>query len=207
VAIFSVVTDEFVLVPHSILPKEIKVVEKELEVRVIKANIGSTSLLGVLAKGLGNKIIVSNIIEDSEIKALEKEGIEVLKLNGFSSTGNLIAMNQNGGIASPLISEKSQKEIENFLGIKFKKMLIAGTDLPGAAITVTNKGFIAHPNITEKDFSLLKSTFKVNGSATTANYGDLFVGNSVIGNSKGVLAGNLTSGIELSKIDEGMRGE
>ena len=173
----------------------------------MKTNLGQTSLTGILSTGIKKKIVVSNITENDEIKKLEKEGIEIMVLEGLTSTGNLIAVNKNGGIVSPLIKEKPVKDLGDFFKVKLEKMRIADNEVPGASITVTNKGFICHPNISEKDFSKLEKVFGVKGMATTANYGDLFVGNSVIANTNGVMVGSLTSGIELGKIDEGLRGE
>ncbi|HZX34144.1 MAG TPA: translation initiation factor IF-6 [archaeon] len=207
VGIFCTVTDEIALVPYPALPKEVKEIEKRLEVEIIRARIGNTSLLGVLSKGIGKKIAVSGIAEESEIKAIEKRGLEVMRLEGLTSTGNLLALNGFGGVASDLISEDGVKRLEKFFRVKFARKKVAESSLPGAALTVTNKGFIAHPNISAKEFSQLEKSFGVKGGATTANYGDFFVGNSVLANSKGVIAGRLTTGIELSKIDEALRGE
>ncbi len=208
VGVFCTSTDDYALVPHTILPKELKIVEEKLEARVIKASIGNSGLLGVLARGMGSKIAVSGLIEAGEKRHLEKEGLELLVLEeNFTATGNLIALNGRAGIASPVFSEETVKMLQGFFGAKFVKMAPAGSELCGACITVTNKGLIANPNISEKDFERVESMFGVHGAATTANYGDVFVGNSVVANSKGALAGEKTSGIELSKIDEGLRGE
>ena len=207
VGIFCSLTEELGIVPQASLPKEIKLLEKELDINIVKTNLGQTSLTGILSTGIKKKIVVSNITENDEIKKLEKEGIEIMVLEGLTSTGNLIAVNKNGGIVSPLIKEKPVKDLVDFFKVKLEKMRIADNEVPGASITVTNKGFICHPNISEKDFSKLEKVFGVKGMATTANYGDLFVGNSVIANTNGVMVGSLTSGIELGKIDEGLRGE
>ncbi|MCH7902326.1 translation initiation factor IF-6 [archaeon] len=207
VGIFCSLTEELGIVPQASLPKEIKLLEKELDINIVKTNLGQTSLTGILSTGIKKKIVVSNITENDEIKKLEKEGIEIMVLEGLTSTGNLIAVNKNGGIVSPLIKEKPVKDLGDFFKVKLEKMRIADNEVPGASITVTNKGFICHPNISEKDFSKLEKVFGVKGMATTANYGDLFVGNSVIANTNGVMVGSLTSGIELGKIDEGLRGE
>ncbi len=208
VGVFCSATDDYALVPHSVLPKELRAVEEKLEVRAMKASIGNSGLLGVLSKGLGNKFAVSGLIETDEKRRLEKEGLELLVLEeNFTATGNLIALNRNAGIASLVFGDATVKSLERFFGVKFWRMIVGGSELAGACITVTNKGFICHPNISEKDFARLGAAFRVSGKATTANYGDLFVGNSVVANSKGVIVGERTSGIELSKIDEGLRGE
>jgi len=207
VGVFASTTDEICLIPHSILPKEHKQLETELDTKTLKVNLGGTSLLGVLARGIGKKIAITGIAEKQEINILEKEGLEIMVLEDYSSAGNLIAMNKNGGIVSPLIADKNVKKLETFFDIKFHKIGIAGLDVPGSCVTVTNKGFICHPNTSEEEFTKLEKIFKVKGMATTSNYGDLFVSNSVVANTKGVIAGANTSGIELGKIDEGLRGE
>ncbi|MCR4368884.1 MAG: translation initiation factor IF-6 [archaeon] len=207
IGIFSCTTEDICLLPHNTLPKEQKAVEQALDVEAIKAMIGGSTLLGVLAKGMGRKIAVSSITEDSEVKMLESKGLDVIRVAGYTATGNLIAMNKNAGITSPLLKDGAREQLEAFFGIKFHEKRVANSDVVGACLTVTNKGFIAHPNISEDEFGKIEKIFGTTGIATTANYGDLFVGNSVVANSKGVIAGSLTSGIEMGKIDEGLRGE
>ncbi len=208
IGVFCTVTDDIALVPHSATQKEAGIIEKTLEVTVLRSTIGNSNLLGVLSKGIGRKFAVSALAEEEEIRALEKCSLEIMQIKeGFTSTGNLIALNKNSGIASPLLSTKSIEGAGKFFGVKFHEMKVADNDICGASVTVTNKGFICHPNISEKDFSTLEKIFGAKGAATTANFGDMFVGNSVIANSKGVIAGANTSGIELSKIDEGLRGD
>ena len=75
-------------------------------------------------------------------------------------------------------------------------------DILGSSIYANDYLFIVNPSISEKDFKYLKERFKVEGIATTLNYGGLFVGNDVIANKNAVLVGDNTSNIELMKIDD-----
>jgi translation initiation factor 6 len=127
-------------------------------------------------------------------------------MNGVNALGNLIALNDFGGISSPLLSEKMVKELNRFFSLEFIRNEIAKTDVVGSCIVVTNKGFLVNPNTSKKEFELLKKTFKVEGQLGTANYGDPFVANDVLANSKGALVGEQTSGHELIRVDEGLRG-
>ncbi|HLC92159.1 MAG TPA: translation initiation factor IF-6 [archaeon] len=208
IGVFCTVTDDIALVPKSITQKELSEIEKTLDVSALRCEIGNSGLVGILAKGLGRKFAISALAEKEEKKALEKEGLEVHTImHGFTSTGNLIALNENGGIASPLLAQREIDDLNAFFGVRFSTVKIDDNDICGASTTVTNKGFICHPNISEKGFSELEKIFSVKGMPTTANFGDMFVGNSVLANSKGVMAGLNTSGIELSKIDQGLRGD
>src|SRR3989338_10460618 len=85
IGVFCTVTEDVAIVPHSVLPKEVQMVERQLEVNVIRANIGNSSLIGILSKGIGKKFAVSNIIEKEEAHSLEREGLELLTLGGFTS--------------------------------------------------------------------------------------------------------------------------
>ncbi|MFH1588032.1 MAG: translation initiation factor IF-6 [Candidatus Diapherotrites archaeon] len=203
--VFCSLNEKYLVYPNTAEKKELKELNKMCG-ELVPATIASSSLIGVFSKSLDEKILVTHLIEKNEKKNLEKAGMEVKEID-LTAIGNLIALNENGGIASPLISKKQVKEAEDFFGVKFTVTKIGGSDLTGSCICVTNKGFIIHPNIAEKEFSLLEKIFKVKGAPTTANYGDKFVGNSVLANTKGIIAGMLTTGPELARIDEGLNGE
>jgi len=81
------------------------------------------------------------------------------------------------------------------------------TELIGSSIVASDKGFIVNPEISQEEFSNLSSLFGVKRKATTANYGDIFVGNDVIANSNAVFVGSYTTAKEIMHIDEGLRGE
>jgi translation initiation factor 6 len=200
--VFCVLTEQIFLHPEGLYKKELKGFEK-FGVQLIPAKIASSSLIGVFAKGINKKIVTTYLIEENEKKTLEKKGIQIKTIDS-TAIGNLIALNEFGGIASPLLSIKQVKELEKFFEIPFKITSIGGSDLTGSSICVTNKGFIVHPNISEKEFNLLEKTFKVKGIPATANYGDRFIANSVIANSKGIAVGTNTSGPEMARIDEGI---
>lgn len=207
VGVFAALSDEVLLVPHSVLEKEIKGAGEKLGVRVVKCSIANSSLIGVLGRLFGNKLIVPEIIEKMEIEELERNDVEVMVLKEVMALGNLVALNGNAGIVSPLLGKHRAKEIEEFFGVPMESSLVAGSELAGAALAVTNKGFIVHQNINEKELKGLEKLFKVRGSPTTANYGDRFIGNDVIPNSKGAIVGEMTTPFEMMRIDEGLSGE
>ncbi len=202
IGVFCVLTESVLLHPKGLYKKELNGLKK-LKVKLIPTKIASSSLIGVFSTGIENKIITTYLIEEEEKQELEKQGIE-LKTIKTTAIGNLIALNEHGGIASPLISKKQVKELEKFFKTPFTRTSIGGSELTGSSVRVTNKGFIVHPNISEKEFKLLEKIFKVKGTTATANYGDRFVANSVIANTKGIIVGNNTSGPEMARIDEGI---
>ena len=120
VGIFATATDEFALLPTIASESEIKEAQRTLEVPIVKALLGNSPLLGILSKGSGRKIVVSGLSEDSEIRVLEKAGLEVLRVDskGMTAVGNLLCFNKNGGFASPLLEDELIGEIGSFLKIR-----------------------------------------------------------------------------------------
>ena len=206
VGIFALATEKFVLVPKTISEKEGKKIKSIFGIEIVKASIANSGLLGVLSAGNSNGIIAGSVMEEKEKKEMEHAGIKVKKIENISAIGNLIAGNDSKGVCSSAFSQKQKKEIEKFLGIKLKEATVAGSDLVGAGIVATNKGFILNKTTSDDEGKEIEKHFGIQGAKGTANAGDCFVGNSLIANSQAALAGINTTGFELARIDEGLRG-
>lgn len=204
VGLFCVATDEYALVPAFMEAKDVKKLEDTLNVKAIATTIADTHLLGVLAKGLGKKLIVASTISNEEKHHLEKNGIHVHVMDEITAIGNLLCIQKNGGIISPLIPDVERRKLEKFLGIKLHVMSVAKSELAGSCVLATEKGFLAHPRTEPTEMETLDTIFHVRGMTTTANYGDPFPGNSILANSYGIMVGERTSGPELARIDEGL---
>lgn len=204
--VFCSASEKFALVPFSTSKKQIHEIEQKLGVKAVQTSMGNSSLIGVLSVLFEDKIVLSEIVEENEKEHLQKNGLKIKQLKGHLAIGNMVSLNKNGGIASRSLSKKEVKALEDFFGVKLVQKDIAGSNLAGSAIAVTNKGFIVHPNVKEKEFLEIKKIFKVDGNPTTANYGDRFVGNDVVANSKGALIGSITTTFEMIRIDEALRG-
>jgi translation initiation factor 6 len=72
----------------------------------------------------------------------------------------------------------------------------------GALAVVTNNGMLAKTSVTDEELASLEGIFKVKGAVGTANMGVPFVGLCMLANKHGFVAGELTSGYELNRIDE-----
>lgn len=205
VGIFCSISNSVAIVPHSIQKKTEKEISSELSVKIIKTTMANSSLIGVLGVVFGEKAMVPEIVEKQEKKNIEQQGLEVKQADEALALGNLVAMNSTGGIASTILSKKTVMEMQKFFEVPFIQLDIAGSKLVGACIEATDKGFIVNPSISEKEFALLEKTFNVQGVTTTANYGDMFVGNDIAANNKGALIGAITTTHEMIRIDEAFR--
>jgi translation initiation factor 6 len=202
--VYAVCTDNFCLVPNNILKKEEVIIEKYLKTKIIKMAVSDSPLIGVYLLAHKDKIMVcKNSIKQNELDIFEKEGIKVKIIKeDYNALGNLVAFNSNYGFASALLSNKTVSEISSFFDIEVERKTLFSMDILGSSLYVNDSLFMVNPNVSEKDFNYFKQKFKVEGIATTLNYGDLFVGNDVIANKNSVLVGDSTSNIELMKVDD-----
>jgi translation initiation factor 6 len=202
--IYSICLDDYCIVPSTILEKEEKLISKYLDTKIIKTQINACSLIGVYLCSVGNKVAAQkDVLRPKELELLEKEGIKVKLVDeDCNAFGNLISANSNFGIYSPLLRDSTVLELNKFFNIKSEKMNLSGLDLPGSSLYTNDDLFVVSSNITTDEFNFIKDKFKVNGIATTLNYGDVFVANDIIANKKCVLVGNSTSNVELLRLDD-----
>ena len=206
VGIFAIATEKIAFIPKQVSEKEEKMLKTLFDTELVKTSIANSSLLGVFAVANKKGLLATDIIEEHEEQELEKQGIKVKRVESMTAIGNLIAINDSKGLCSKLFTEKQVKEIEKFLGIEIAKGSIAESDIVGASMVATNKGFLARPEATEKELQTITKHFNLQGTTATANCGDAFIANSIIANSTSALAGKHTTGHELSRIDEGLTG-
>jgi len=207
VGVFSIVTEQFALFSYDAAPKDLEGIKAALDVDLLQCKIACSGLLGIFSTGIGKKILIPDIADESEAEKLKDFSLKVKVIKGYSAIGNIIAVNKNACLASRVVDKKTRGEIGDFLGVQVFENPVKEFDLPGSFMRVTDAGFIVHPDIQEKEFRELEKIFKVSGSATTANFGDSFVGNCVVANTHAAIAGGNTSGYELLRIDEGLRGD
>ncbi len=205
VGLFLVTNDKYCVAPLQLTKIAEKEIEKTLDVKVLKTSIYETSLIAVFSKMNNKKIFLPNNVLPREVETIEKD-LKVKILNTKKSLGNLVALNDYGAIVSPELDDESIKKIEEE-GLTTEKMSVANTPVVGSSILSTNNGFVMNPNASEEEVKKVKDTLNVNGGFSTANVGDSFIRNSAIANKNGLLAGELTTGHELNRIEEALGDE
>lgn len=203
--LFGVTNDKLCFLPPSIEEKAAKAIEETLDVKVVKTNIYGSALLAVFSKMNNKNIFVPSFISPKELEVIEKE-ISVKIIPTEHALGNMIEVNDNGAIISKTINKKVAEEIKK-TGLTVAQMNIAKTDIIGSCIVATSRGFLVNPNISREDALVLEETFKVKGGSSTANTGDMFVRNSILANSKGIVMGENTSPHEINRIEEALEGQ
>ncbi|MCC7553693.1 MAG: translation initiation factor IF-6 [Methanobacteriaceae archaeon] len=203
--VFILVTEDVAIVPFNLADDKINQIKEVLEVDIIKSSISGSNLIGSLAIANSKGIIVSPYTFDREIKVLVDYGLNVAKLpDKYSAVGNIVAVNDVGGIASPFISSESIEVIEDTLDIDVKNSSIIGKDIIGSLITVTNNGFLIDKNASPKELEYAKEIFAVEGNVGTVGRGISFVGACCIANTKGAIVAENSTGPEMARIEEAL---
>lgn len=203
--IFAKTNDKVTVLPSNAPEKLKRVYSEVLKTRLITTSISNSSLIGVFCAMNSNGMVLPSTAYESEVKLLKKESINaVIVEDKRTALGNNLLVNDHGCLANPSLSKESLKRIEDCLGVEVVAGTIGGSRIVGSAAVVTNRGIFTRTNVSEEEFSFLENFFKVKGSFGTANMGVPFVGLCIVANSNGFVAGEMTSGFEIQRIDEAL---
>jgi len=202
IGIFLKCNEKFVLVPKNIATTKAEKLSNYLKVPYIRTSVSGLRLLGPLVAMNSNGILVSKYIEEDELKSLRNEtGLPVERFpSNYTAVGNLISVNDKGAIASNVFSSTQVKMIQDVLDVPTERMNIAGYNTVGSLVFATNVGAIVHPLTSDKEIDKIKSILKTDVTHCTVNDGVPFVSSGILGNSKGIVVGNLTNGTELMTL-------
>ncbi len=208
IGVFCKTTDELCLIRKGLPKKILKRVSSALQTSLIEMQISDATIIGSLLTCNSNGVIVTNIINESEISLLESKGFSVLPIEDtLNAVGNDMLVNDNGGLIHPKIENKTIKAIEDCLQIPFTKGTIAGLETVGMAAVATNKGVLCHPKVSQEEKKVLESVFQVPVMIGTINHGVPLIGSGLVANSHGAIFGSLTTGIEMGRIVEALQFE
>lgn len=204
VGIFAATSDEVTILPESAMDKEVEKVRELLQTRVVLCSLAASSVVGCLSRGNKKGFVFPSIVEERELASLKEEGVNVLRTRTNLCLGNWMAVNDTVMVVHERFPSDVVKEISEFLGVKAISVKWEFTELVGASLVLTNNGFVVDPRIAEKDFLDLQKAIGIKGKWSTANYGDLHVGNSLLANAKGALVGAHSTNVEIVAIDDGL---
>lgn len=203
IGLYMVVTEEFSLLGVND-DSVASIVENELHVDVTISTILGSKLVGCLAVGNSNGLVVSDRITPDEYRILEKI-TDVLTISSkMTCLGNAIAVNDRGGIAHPEIEEQSLDKIQEFLDIEIIKGTVGGMKTVGTSMVATNRGALLNPNVREWESEKIEKVMGVQCVTGTVNFGSELVKTGVVANTKGYIVGADTTGYEKGRIEEAL---
>jgi translation initiation factor 6 len=199
IGVYLLTTDKMVIVPKWIPLRKAERLEKWLKAKLIHTTIGGSVLVGALACGNSNGILLPHFVRDEEVKTIEsffKGNIMVMETRK-TAYGNMVLANDYGAIVDPRLKPSEIKKVSKTLGVEVVSGEVAGLPYIGSLAVATNKGVLAHPLLRNSERKLLEDVLKVPVDVGTINCGIPYVGTGLIGNSYAIVVGLLTTGPEM----------
>jgi len=202
IGIFTSVNDKFVFIPNGFAKTKAENLARYLQTEYLMTPVANTRLLGILMVLNNHGILLPKTSSPEEIANLRKctdLNVKILDTK-YNALGNLICVNDKGGIISPIIEKEYIKEIEDTLDIEVMQKRIAGFHQVGAVMKANNHGAVIHPEADEEDIKNFSKILGVNIEPATINGGIPFVSSGMLANSNAVVVGNLTNGPEIMML-------
>ena len=202
IGIYTKVNNQFVFVPNGFAKTKAENLANYLQTDYLTISIANTRLLGILTVLNNHGMLLPNTCSQGEIDHLKKHtdlNIKLLDVK-YNALGNMICVNDKGGIVSPTIDKKYVKEIEDVLDIEVIQKKIAGFYQVGAVMSATTNGGIIHPLTDEDDVSTFSNILGVKIEPATINGGIPFVSSGILANDNAIVVGTLTNGPEIMML-------
>jgi len=199
-------TNESIAFLKKQLSKKIKKkISQALEVKIIELNISDANIIGSLLVINSNGAVITDFADKETIQIIEKLGLKVFVIKDvINAAGNDILVNDKGALIHPDIKKRSMEKISDIFNVPVQKGTIAGLKTVGMAAVATNKGLLCHPKTTDSEKKQLEEVFQVPVMIGTVNHGFPLIGSGLVANTKGAIIGNLTTGIEMGRIEEAL---
>ncbi len=206
VGVYCRTNDAVVFLQKSLQKKVKKKVSSALDVKLVELSIADSTIIGSLLALNSKGAVVTNVADKETLTAIEQQlDLDVFVVEDvINAAGNDILVNDYGALIHPDIKVSSLKKIEETLGVPVHRGTIASLKTVGMAAVVTNKGCLCHPKVTDDEKKQLEEIFDVEVMIGTVNHGHPMIGSGLVANTKGAIIGNLTTGIEMGRIEEAL---
>jgi len=202
VGVYASCNNDLVVLPQSFDGE--KVFADTLKVEVFKTTLGGSPLIGSLMVMNSKGAIITNFADEEDVEFLFPRMNVLFIEDKINAVGNDILANDKAAMVHVDFDRETVKLIEEVLDVEVVKGTIGGIKTVGSAAVVTNKGMIVHPNVDDHEIEFLKDLFGVPVYITTANYGSLYLGASLVANDFGAVVGDRSSNVEIDRIENAL---
>ncbi|MCI4353653.1 MAG: translation initiation factor IF-6 [Thermoplasmata archaeon] len=199
------VSDRGVVASPSLSEAAGREVERLFGVPVIRTTVLDSELVGSFLALNSFGAIVAEEPDARELQRLDAFGPVTVVRTLQNALGNNVLANDLGALLHPSLSDAAATRIGEALRVPVTRGTVAGLGTVGMAAVATNRGVVVHPRATDAEAAVLRETLKVPVHRSTANFGVPIVGACVTANSRGILAGSLTTPVEFVHLQEGFQ--
>lgn len=205
IGIYCRANDSVVFLQKSLSKKTKQLVGNVLGAKVLELCIADSTIIGSLLTCNSSGAVITEFASKETFDLLEAQGLRVFPIKDvINAAGNDILTNDHGALVHPDLKNTTVKKISDTLDVSVQKGTIASLGTVGMAAVVTNKGCLCHPKTTDEEKQQLEKVFDVEVMIGTVNHGFPMIGSGLVANRKGALIGNMTTGIEMGRIEEAL---
>ena len=205
IGVFCKTNENIAFIQKGLSKKIKKKIKEVLDVKIIELSIADASIIGSLLSFNSKGAIICDFADENSITRILKNNLEVYIIHDkINAAGNDILVNDKGALVHPEMKEKTISEIQNVLDVPVFRGTIGSLKTVGMAAVVTNKGLLCHPKASDDEIRFLEKVFKVPVMIGTINHGSPVIGSGLVANTKGAIIGDLTTGIEMGRIEEAL---
>ena len=203
--VFCRANDDLAFIRKGLSKKVKNKIISALDVKLVELNIADATIIGSLLTFNSSGALVCDFIDEEALRIIENQGFEVsIITDKINAVGNDILVNDTGALVHPDIKDKTIEKIQKTLSVPIYRGTIGTLKTVGMAAVVTNKGLLCHPKVTNEEKRTLEKVFEVGVMIGTVNHGSPIIGSGLVANTKGAIIGNLTTGIEMGRIEEAL---
>ncbi|MDP8011225.1 MAG: translation initiation factor IF-6 [Thermoplasmata archaeon] len=204
IGVFSASNEEIAIVPNDISKEEEESIRRSMDVEIHKTLLGGSPLIGSLMVINSHGAVITDFADLEDVPFL-KSDYNILFVNDkINAVGNDILAGDKAAIVHPDFDNETVKLIGEVLDVEALKMEIGGISTVGSAALVTKKALLVNPQVSDEEVEKLKSIFNLPVYIVTANFGSLYIGASMIANSKGAYLGDTSTAVEVLQIEEAL---
>ncbi len=203
--VFCRCNDDIVFIRPGLPKKTLNKVKNVLEAELVEFSVSDANIVGSLMALNSKGAVLTDFADKKCVKVIRDLGLNVCVIGDiYNAAGNDILVNDSGCMVHPDISDESIRLISKTFDVPVHRGKIGGLKNVGMAAVVTNKGSLCHPKVTDEEKNDIKKIFDVDVMIGTVNHGSPVIGSGLVSNSKGCIIGDLTTGIEMGRIEEAL---
>ncbi|KUG20941.1 MAG: translation initiation factor IF-6 [Methanomicrobiaceae archaeon] len=202
VGVYSRTFEDIAFVPPGTPQEYCDALREDLGVDLVTTTIQGSAIIGSLLAGNSRGVVVSGLIAGDERTALEDYREVLLLESSMNAAGNVILANDSFAAVHPDMPQEAAEEVGLCLGVPVIRLTLGGIKTVGMAGYATNRGVLVHPRAGEREIALLERVTDLPVGLGSVNMGSGLIGTGLVANSKGYIAGSMTTGFELGRIEE-----
>ncbi len=116
IGIYSTVNDEFIFLPRGFADGKSEKLSEYLEVKPLEVSVANARVLGVLMAVNNHGILLPSTCSEGEFNHFKENtdlNVEILDVKN-NALGNMMSVNNKGGIVSPLKQKKTYKKYKMY---------------------------------------------------------------------------------------------